>query len=83
MPSNLLKSSNRKLLGKDLIEEQNSEVIAVEQTDRDLATEQSQLLLVNNVGTSLDETPEQIAKRLASVLEKHRGERQLIVIQDF
>jgi nanoRNase/pAp phosphatase (c-di-AMP/oligoRNAs hydrolase) len=83
MPSNLLKSSNRKLLGKDLIEEQNAEVIAVEQADRDLATEQSQLLLVNNVGISLDETPEQIAKRLASVLEKHRGERQLIVIQDF
>jgi nanoRNase/pAp phosphatase (c-di-AMP/oligoRNAs hydrolase) len=83
MPSNLLKSSNRKLLSKDLIEEPNSEIMAIERAERDLTSEKSQRSFTDDANASIEATPEQMAKKLGSVLDRHRGERQLIVIQDF
>jgi nanoRNase/pAp phosphatase (c-di-AMP/oligoRNAs hydrolase) len=82
MPSNLLKSSSHKFLSKDLTDNPASKTQS-KTTVRDFTPEQSQ----NKSETDFQEIPEvfreDTLEKLADVLEKHRGDRQLIVVQDF
>jgi nanoRNase/pAp phosphatase (c-di-AMP/oligoRNAs hydrolase) len=83
MPSNLLKSSNHKFLSKELTADTNAQQQLSKAPVQDLAPESSQLLVESeSVGTS-DTSIERSLDQFKKVLERHRGKRQLIVIQDF